>query len=443
MGQQFTELPGRACFPNDPLYDPPDTGAFELWAHDTARPVWFVADTDADGHAELFRLVAFDPELSVPPNVGKRHSWLLELESWDGNRLTTTAHLRGMEPIAYGDLDGDGVPELVGVGEGRRQPDNPREALDYLLQVRRDATVESYRFDVQLEAIHRVEIPSMIAAIQAWFADSDRDGRMELLTGYVGQRFEWHEEGGLRDAQGRLNWLVFNRIGGHRGPPDTVSHQIAAGDFDGDGWGEVVTSGQAPSGEDDFGSVTRAAVKVWEAVADDQYRLKYQTAFGGGAAYFSAAGDYNGDGRPDFMVGGAYAACYAYSVYTATGNDQYQHVWSLAAHVPWPEPSFNPGGLQTNSTFADTDGDGRDELILGIGPYLSVYTWTGDTFAHVFTARHCEFCQSPMVHTGDLDGDGLPEIVVSYYDSQVAEPGPQGLDIYSTWIYRRRAAATP
>lgn len=443
VGGQFAELPGRACFPDDPHYAPPDTGAFELWQHDTGRPVWFVADTDADGRAELFRLVAFDPELSVRPNLGKRPSWLLELEAWDGEHFGTVALMRGMEPIAYGDLDGDGVPELVGVGDGPRQPDDPRDLFDHLVLVRRDVTRNGYRFDEQVERIHRSEIPSLISAHQAWFADSDRDGRMELVTGLIGQRFEWHPESGLRDAQGRPNALLFNRQGGHRGLMDPIAAQIAVGDFDGDGWIEVATSGQAPPVEDELGAVERAAVKVWEAVADDQYRLKYQTAVGGTSADFFAPGDYNGDGRPDFLVGGSSVACHVYTVFSAAGNDQYQQVWRLAAHIPWPEPGFHPSGPQPNSAFADTDGDGRDEIILGLGPYISVYTWTGDTFAHVFTARHCEFCQSPMLYTGDLDGDGLPEIVVSYRNRYVTDLGPNGLGHFSTWIYRRRPPATP
>ncbi len=133
--------------------------------------------------------------------------------------------------------------------------------------------------------------------------------------------------------------------------------------------------------------------------------LIFPDQFKGGATV--ATGDFGGDGIDEVVVGAGPGGGPQVRVFTADGaelnnffafNDEFRGGLSVAA--------------------GDLDGDGRDEIIVGAGrgggPQVQVFDfWGTPQFTNGFFAYHREFRGGVNVAAGDLDGDGIDEIITA------------------------------
>ncbi|MFT4975691.1 MAG: hypothetical protein ACI8S6_001578 [Myxococcota bacterium] len=129
----------------------------------------------------------------------------------------------------------------------------------------------------------------------------------------------------------------------------------------------------------------------------------------------SAFGDMDGDGTPDVVMGGV-SSTYLASLASRTQIDYQQAVlaWSGATgevFEGWPRQIEDVQFL-SSPAIADITGDGRPEALMGSGGYL-LHAWdvTGEEAAGwpKFTGHW--MLASPAV--GDLDGDGYLEVVIT------------------------------
>ncbi len=132
----------------------------------------------------------------------------------------------------------------------------------------------------------------------------------------------------------------------------------------------------------------------------------YEGEFAGGVR--AAAGDLTGDGTPDIVAGpGPGGGPRVVVIDGATG----QPITSFLAY----EATFT-GGVDV--AVGDLDGDGMPEIITGAGdggaPLVRVFDVTpaGVTERDAFFAYEPSFRGGVFVAAGDLDGDGLAEIVL-------------------------------
>jgi hypothetical protein len=185
--------------------------------------------------------------------------------------------------------------------------------------------------------------------------DMDGDGLVEIITGAgPGEMYGPHVRGFKADGSSLVG-LSFLAYATHR-----FGVNVAAGDLDGDGYGEIIT-GAGPGAI--FGPHVRA--------------FDYDGTPGvtpvPGVSFFAygtprwgvnvAAGDIDGDGFDEIITGAGPGAVYG------------PHVrgWNVDGGSATPIPglsylAYGTSKYGVNVTAGDVDGDGMDEIVTGAGP---------------------------------------------------------------------------
>jgi serralysin len=200
----------------------------------------------------------------------------------------------------------------------------------------------------------------------------------------------------------RFNFLAYG--GGFLG-----GVRVALGDVTGDGIPDIITGAGpgAPGGH----------VKVFDGATGQEVRSFFAfPGFTGGVNV--AAGDVNGDGHADIIVGAGPGAGAHVKVFDgATGAE----VRSFFAY----------GGFGGGVSVAagDVNGDGRADIITGAGagagPHVKVFDGATGAELASFMAFGMNFLAGVTVAAGDVDGDGRADIVVG------TASGPPHVKVFS------------
>ncbi|MBI4133288.1 L,D-transpeptidase family protein [Candidatus Uhrbacteria bacterium] len=134
-----------------------------------------------------------------------------------------------------------------------------------------------------------------------------------------------------------------------------------------------------------------------------------------------AAGDLGRDGIPEIVVGGGFGVEPRVKIFRQNGS----LITSFLAY----ERAFSRG---TNVAVGDVDGDGVNEIITGPayggGPHVRIFDGRGTPKYSGFFAYQERFKGGAFVATGDLDGDGKAEIITG--------AGPSGGPHVRVWNER-------
>jgi hypothetical protein len=192
------------------------------------------------------------------------------------------------------------------------------------------------------------------------------------------------------------------------GSGGTGASSVAVADVNGDGKPDLVVANICASSTD----CSKGTVAVLLGNGDGTFQTAVTYGSGGQGATSVAVGDLNGDGKPDLAV--ANAGSPQVGVLLGNGDGTFQ-----------PVQTYPTGGVGISSVaIADVNGDGRlDLLIVSCGTcgvqvgVAGVLLGNGDgTFEPVRTMSLQRY-YSRSIAVADVNGDGKPDLVVSFFES--------------------------
>ncbi len=136
----------------------------------------------------------------------------------------------------------------------------------------------------------------------------------------------------------------------------------ACGDVDGDGVDEVILGqGPFPGGAGGFVAVIRDHTQRFDQLA--MLRFPWTAYNNANGAVYPAAGDVDGDGRDEIVMGmGTFAGGGLFAVF-----DDSVALFAFRRFVRAASPAYSSLNGEIHPACGDVDGDGVDEIIVGLG----------------------------------------------------------------------------
>ena len=290
---------------------------------------------------------------------------------------------RGGVNVAFGDVTGDGVPDLItGAGPGGGPHVRAFSLVDGVLT----EVASFYAYD-----------PAFLGGVNVAVGDVTGDGVPEIITGAG-------PGGGPHVRAFSLADGVVTEVAGFYAydPAFRGGVNVAVGNVTGDGVAEIIT-GAGPGG----GPHVRAFSVAGGGLTEVAGFYAYDPAFRGGVNV--AVGDVTGDGVAEIITGAGPGGGPHVRAFSVAGGG----LTEVAGFYAY-DPAFR-GGVRVAA--GDVTGDGVAEIITGAGPgggpHVRAFNVAGGGLTEVagFYAYDPAFQGGVNVAAADLTGDGVADIM--------------------------------
>jgi hypothetical protein len=322
----------------------------------------YAADVDGDQNVEIITA-------GFCINETDNHtSYCLRIWRLKDQELILKAHYEGtsVRSISVSDVDKDGKPEIVTVGELRKNSSNTGQLCLWHFE---DTTLS-------LAGKLELDIASVTNANSVYATDLNNDGNVEIVvggySGYLNNSrgqlsiWQWH----LKEFFPKANeiWQIVPGIyaetiaGGVQG--NTIVNNVKAADLDGDGIKEIVSGGFAFDGER-----VNAQLGIWRwdgmvlsRLQSQEWATDYLTE-----VKSISIEDVDNDGRMEAVTSGMTAAENSFKNSEAPDDRGQLRVWGFDGNALILEQSiewtFDEGSCAWNVGNGDVDNDGVLEII--------------------------------------------------------------------------------
>jgi len=304
----------------------------------------------------------------------------------------------GTSVAGLGDLDGDGVPDFAAGA--------PRGGTDGIGFVR----IFSGAGGSPLAQLKGRSPRDLFGSAMLSPGDLDGDGCPDILVGAPSASPFGIDSGGVWVFSGRTGTRLAI-LGGDSSLDDFGSSLGAAGDVDGDGTPDFLVG--APQRLTGFGYARLFSGRTGQALATFT-GLSFGDRFGFAV---QGAGDQNGDGVPDILVGAPrekVLQAFDGGVWLFSGKSG-----AVLLHIS-PRIGSAPGWSLANA--GDLDGDGFPETIVGqpfktvngvkkAGEVTVISMHTGNTLLELHAPGGPLELGTSVAVAGDVDGDGVVDIL--------------------------------
>jgi hypothetical protein len=260
----------------------------------------------------------------------------------------------------------------------------------------------------------------------ASLGDFNGDGYGDFAAGAKFDDSNGDNAGLVRVISGRDGSILFSVNGSNAG--DWLGVSVAgAGDVNGDGYMDLIVGA---SGYDAAGTNSGRAYVYSGRTGGTLYRFDGSAAFDHFGQAVGGAGDVNGDGYDDLVVGAPQEGNGTVHVYSGRNGAQ---IWAFAGSAA----GDTLGGAVAGA--GDVNGDGFADIIAGApygndgatdNGYARVYSGRTGALLYNWHGGSADHFGSSVDGAGDFTGDGFDDVIVGSPNDE-----PNGADSGSAWIY--------